>query len=99
MLTFLPDIRDTGKEGREAIIQKVKNVAKRSQGPFVFNWVSANSQSEFERVFEMQAGFPAIALMNYGKKRYSVFTGAFEEKKLLKWVNAKGALGLAGVGR
>ena len=90
VLTFLPDIRDTGKEGREAIIQKVKNVAKRSQGPFVFNWVSANSQSEFESVFEMQAGFPAIALMNYGKKRYSVFTGAFEEKKLLKWVNAKG---------
>ena len=84
VLTFLPDIRDTGKDGREEIIQKIKNVAKRSQGPFIFNWVAANSQPGFEKAFEMQAGFPAIALMNYGKKRYSVFTGAFEEKKLLK---------------
>lgn len=90
VLTFLPDIRDTGKSGREEIVQKIKNVAKRAQGPFIFNWVAANSQVDFEKVFEMQAGFPAIALMNYGKKRYSVFTGAFEEKKLLKWVNAKG---------
>lgn len=72
------------------LYKKIKNVAKRSQGPFIFNWVAANSQPGFEKAFEMQAGFPAIALMNYGKKRYSVFTGAFEEKKLLKWVNAKG---------
>ena len=90
VLAVLPDIRDTGKDGREAIVKKVKEVAKKSQGPYVYGWVAAGAQPGLEQQFDMTAGFPAIALLNHGKKVYSVFTGAFEVKKLARWVNARG---------
>lgn len=90
VLAFLPNIRDTGKDGREDIVKKVKEVAKKAQGPYVYGWVAAGAQPGLEKQFDMMAGFPAIALLNYGKKVYSVFTGAFEAKKLTRWVNARG---------
>ena len=90
VVTFLPDIRDTGVSGREDLLNRVKAAAKKAQGPYVFGWVAASSQPGLEKAFEMMAGFPAIALINYGKKRYSVFTGSFEEKKLVRWINARG---------
>ena len=56
VLTFLPDIRDTGKEGREAIIQKVKNW-QRSQG-HSYSTGCPQIRRVSLKVFEMQAGFP-----------------------------------------
>ena len=91
VLSFLPDLMESGKSGRESEIKLLKTVASKVSGAsFGFGWIAAGAQPELEQAFDLRAGFPAVVVMNYEKKVASIFMQAFEESKLISFVNRMG---------
>ena len=90
---FLPDIRDTMKSGRLDLINLIKGVATRARGAsYTFFWLSAGQHKNLEQLLDLRAGFPTVAVLNVQKKIYSVFSGAFSERKVAAFVDAKGSV-------
>lgn len=78
ILTFLPDIYDSHKAGREseiAILDQLAEVQKRK--PFVFFWEEGGKFYDFEQVLNLNFGYPATVAINQEKGRYAVHTGSF----------------------
>ena len=92
-MAFLPDIRDTMKSGRLDLIKMMKGVATRARGAsYTFFWLAAGQHENLERLLDLRAGFPTVAVLNVKKKIYSVFSGAFSERKVAAFVDAKGSV-------
>lgn len=61
VLALLPHILDSGKDGRNAYIDTLKDVAKlRRRDPFTFGWIEGGSQAALEGALELNFGFPAV---------------------------------------
>lgn len=61
MLLFVPDIRDSTKTQREALIATVKAVADAQvAGLFEYGWVVGGSQYDLEQKLNLGFGYPAV---------------------------------------
>merc|ERR1712196_672019 len=66
-IAFLPDIRDTGKADREALIEDLKAVQKSYRRSPVL-WAAAGTQPAWEEQFRLVGtGFPAVVKIRTGK--------------------------------
>ena len=61
MLLFVPDIRDAGKQQREAMIATFKKVAESQvRGLFQYGWLVGGSQYTMEERLNLGFGYPAV---------------------------------------
>lgn len=89
-IAFLPDIRDTGKAGREALIEGLKEVQKGTRRVPVV-WAAAGSQPAWEEHYDLAgAGFPAVVTLrtNQGEQLGVKHAGKYETAALAKFVTA-----------
>lgn len=78
IISFLPDLLDSHKAGREAeiaILDQLAEVQKRK--PFVFFWEEGGKFYDFEQALNLNFGYPATVAINKEKGRYAVHTGSF----------------------
>jgi protein disulfide-isomerase A6 len=59
VLAILPDIRDSGKAGREQLIEQIRE-AQRTARHIAFAWLAAGSQPKLEAAYFLNFGFPAV---------------------------------------
>ena len=72
MLLFVPDIRDSTKTQREAMLATMKAVAEAQvAGLFEYGWVVGGSQYDLEQKLNLGFGYPAVVAVGE-RKRESV---------------------------
>lgn len=62
VLVFLPHLLDSGKAGREAEVEELRQ-AQRSARHIKFGWVEAGAQPAWEAAYSLEFGFPAVLLL------------------------------------
>ena len=67
ILAFLPDIYDSGKEGRNAYLETFGGVANKNRRLFNYMWAAGGSQPALEEQLGLTFGFPAVAAVHRGK--------------------------------
>eukprot|EP01147_Barroeca_monosierra_P001326 gene1326-13_t len=88
-VSFLPDILDTGADGRNALISVQKALAERfKRRPFGWVWAIGGQQATLERALDIGGfGYPALAAFNSKKKKFAVLRGAYTEDSIKEFVN------------
>ena len=88
-IAFLPDIRETQAEGRNALIALEQALAdKNKRRPFGWVWVAAGSQPTLEKALDVGGfGFPAMVAVNAKKKKFATLRTAFTEESIQDFVN------------
>jgi len=81
VVTFLPDILDTGAEGRNNFLNTLKTLGekyKRKMWGYV--WTSAATHPKLEQSLGVGGfGYPALAVVNIRKKVFVLLRGSFSE--------------------
>lgn len=78
VLSFLPNLIDSHKSGREEYLKTLEDAAKQVRGkPFRFGWVQGGDQLDVENKFGLTFGYPSVLAINLDKQRYVVQRGAF----------------------
>ena len=67
ILAFLPDIYDSGKDGRNAYLETFGGVANKNRRLFNYMWAAGGSQPALEEQLGLTFGFPAVAAVHRGK--------------------------------
>ena len=69
MLLFVPDIRDSTKTQREAMLATMKAVAEAQvAGLFEYGWVVGGSQYDLEQKLNLGFGYPAVVAVGERKR-------------------------------
>jgi len=89
VLSFLPDLLDTGAAGRNAYIDTLRHLATTfKRKPLSFLWAAAMQQSKLEEAFGVGGfGYPALVVMNAKKQRYAQMVSAFTEEGITKYLD------------
>ena len=89
-VSFLPDILDTGADGRTALIAIQESLAERFKSrPFGWVWAVGGQQPAVEQALDVGGfGYPALAAFNSNKKKFAVMRGAYTEKSIKEFVNS-----------
>jgi protein disulfide-isomerase A6 len=85
---FLPDILDTGAEGRNRYLTQLSEVAKKLRGkPFSFVWSEGGAQPELEQRLEVTFGYPAFVLLATEKKAFALMRTSWNVDNIVNFVN------------
>jgi len=94
VIAFLPDIRDSGEDGRKNYLKELKELEESNKGkPINFLWVQGGQNFDFEESLGLRFGFPALVSLHWRKQRFSVMRKAFNK------ANIKSFVGLLSNGR
>ena len=55
--------------------------------PVSFMWAQAGDHQEFQDTFALNAGFPAVVLVNPMRNIFSVMRSSYSEENLEEWLN------------
>eukprot|EP01029_Cantina_marsupialis_P012791 TRINITY_DN2827_c0_g1_i1.p1 TRINITY_DN2827_c0_g1~~TRINITY_DN2827_c0_g1_i1.p1 ORF type:complete len:451 (+),score=165.42 TRINITY_DN2827_c0_g1_i1:37-1353(+) len=89
VISLLPHILDTGKDGRQSYIDTIAKVAKsQHSGLYRFFWMEGGSQPELEEKMNLNMGYPVNVAVSLSKNRYSIQSEAFDEKFTKKFLVA-----------
>lgn len=90
------DLRDSGKEQREKYIEVLKKAQVKARH-VPFTWVAQNNQPEFEKLYRLEFGFPALVYMKRaGEKEVGfVYQGKFDPGAISAFVSAGKSLNKA----
>lgn len=85
----MPDLLDTGANGRNELIEMQKTLAERNKRrPFGWVWTVAGKQPELEQALGIGGfGFPAMAALNAKKLKFATHRRAFEDKAIQDFVS------------
>jgi len=91
IIAVLPHILDSHKDGRDAYIDTLKEVAAANmRKPFNFGWIEIGSQPEFEAALTQEFGGiafpPAVVAVNVKKGRHVMMTGAFNSAGINRFI-------------
>lgn len=87
-IMFLPDILDTGAEGRNRYLTQLSEVAKKLRGkPFSFVWSEGGAQPELEQRLEVTFGYPAFVLLATEKKAFALMKTSWTVDNIVSFVN------------
>jgi protein disulfide-isomerase A6 len=83
---YLPLLQDSGKEGREAFVKTLQEVADAyKRRPFGWVWIEGTTQPDLESFFRV-ADLPALVAINAKKARYALMRGQFSVKGVTAFV-------------
>eukprot|EP00055_Hartaetosiga_balthica_P005297 m.15350 g.15350 ORF g.15350 m.15350 type:complete len:454 (-) comp4461_c0_seq1:22-1383(-) len=88
-VSFLPDIMDTGADGRNSLIEIQKELAEKFKSrPFGWVWAVGGQQPGIETAFDIGGfGYPALAAVNGRKKKFATLRGAYTKKSIQDFVD------------
>ncbi|CAH1247315.1 PDIA6 [Branchiostoma lanceolatum] len=90
VVSFLPDILDTGASGRNQYLGTLKELGekyRRKQWGWV--WAEAGAQSKVEQALGIGGfGYPAMAAVNLRKKKYVLLKGSFDREGIDEFLKA-----------
>lgn len=87
VISFLPHILDSGKDGRNTYLSQLQAVAQSVKGKrFVFLWSEGTAQADLESTLELNFGYPALVALSTEKKVFSTFRGTFSEAALREYL-------------
>jgi len=88
-VAVLPLLQDSGKGGRNAYIETLKqSAAKYKRRPFGWVWSEATLQPNLERALEVGgSGYPALVALNMKKGKFGTMRGQFSDKGVSEFVN------------
>lgn len=82
VVAFLPHIYDDMAKGRNEhlkVLDKVLQESKKDGKSIGFLWSQGGDQFDLEETLGMQFGFPAVIAVNFGKSRFGVHRGTFDQ--------------------
>lgn len=82
VVAFLPHIYDDGAKGRNEhlkVLNKVLQETKKDGKSIGFLWSQGGDQFELEEKLGLQFGFPAVIAVNFGKDRFGIHRGTFDQ--------------------
>jgi len=82
---ILPHVVETGAEGRNAMIETIKETQKLNgkASPTTFVWMQGGSQEAFESAFNV-GGYPTMTVVNHARTRFAHHIGAFKPEAMAK---------------
>nr|XP_054755172.1 protein disulfide-isomerase A6 homolog [Lytechinus pictus] len=81
IVSVLPHILDTGAVGRNQYIQILRELGEKYKAKlWGWVWTSAGEHSSLEQSLDIGGfGYPAMAVMNVRKKKFSILRGSFDK--------------------
>ncbi|CAK9259751.1 unnamed protein product [Sphagnum jensenii] len=91
-VTFLPDILDSKKEGRNKYIEVLHTVAEKfKRNAYRYVWAAAGKQPELEKAVGVGGyGYPAMVALNIKKAVYAPLRSSFDLDSVVKFVSEAG---------
>ncbi|CAM6083794.1 unnamed protein product [Calypogeia fissa] len=91
-VTFLPDILDSGAEGRNKYINILQTIAEKfKRSAYSYVWVAAGQQPALEKSVDVGGyGYPAMVAVNTKKRLYNPLRSAFELDAVVNFVKEAG---------
>jgi len=89
VLSFFPDLMDSGVEGRNNYLKTLRAVAEaQKRKPLNFLWAPALAQSRLEKELGVGgSGYPALVVMNAKKQRLGHMLRAYTEEAINKYID------------
>lgn len=88
VLVFLPNLYDSNAKERNSYLETLKKASTVGRGkPMNFLWVQGGDFFEFEEKLGMSFGFPALVVINHGKKKFAVMRSSFEVESVKTYLN------------
>mgnify|MGYP001062792599 CR=1 FL=1 len=89
VVAFLPNVLDSGIEGRNGYIAELtKAAAKLKRSSVGWVWAQGNRQSALEQALEVGgAGYPALAAVNVAKGKFAPMLGSFSADGISSFVD------------
>eukprot|EP00252_Welwitschia_mirabilis_P023968 TRINITY_DN6930_c0_g1_i1.p1 TRINITY_DN6930_c0_g1~~TRINITY_DN6930_c0_g1_i1.p1 ORF type:complete len:214 (+),score=56.58 TRINITY_DN6930_c0_g1_i1:44-685(+) len=91
-VSFLPDILDSGAEGRNKYLATLLSVAEKfKREPYSYVWAAAGKQPDLEKAVGVGGyGYPALVALNAKKGVYAPLRSAFEYQHIVDFVKEAG---------
>lgn len=99
-VAILPDILDTGAEGRNKYIDMLRTVGdKFKKNRYSYVWAPAGAQPDLEKAVGIGGyGYPALVALNAKKGYFSPFKSSFQLEHLSDFIRSIGVAGGRGSG-
>ncbi|XP_071505996.1 protein disulfide-isomerase A6 homolog [Diadema antillarum] len=90
VLSFLPDILDTGAEGRNQYLATLKGLGEKYKNKnWGWVWTAAGQQAKVEEALGIGGfGYPALSVLNYRKKVSMTLKGSFSKEGINEFLRA-----------
>ncbi|CDI81302.1 thioredoxin, putative [Eimeria acervulina] len=83
ILAFLPDVLDSGEEGRKNYLQTLNQVVKASVTvPVKFLWLQGGDNFDLEEQLHLAFGWPAVVAVHLARGKFSVHRGNFTRESI-----------------
>ena len=87
VVVILPHILDSSPEERSVYLEMIKSTVNNFRDkPVSFMWTQAGDHQEFQDTFALNAGFPAVILINPMRTLFSVMRSSYSEENLEEWL-------------
>jgi hypothetical protein len=87
IVALLPSLLDSSPEERKVYIEIVRSVANNFRDkPVSFLWAGAGDHADFETLFNLNSGFPALLLINPARQVFTTMKAGLTEENLQGWL-------------
>jgi protein disulfide-isomerase A6 len=87
IISFLPNIIDSGSEKRKEYIEQIKAIrTKNVSRPITFLWAQGGDNFDFEESIGLGFGYPSVIAINHAKKKYSIMRAQFTKENVDKFI-------------
>jgi protein disulfide-isomerase A6 len=88
VIAFLPHIYESNAVERNRYLDSFKKASTIGRGkPITFLWTQGGDNFDYEEKLGVTFGFPAILLVNHGKKKYTTMKTSFEYENIKGFIN------------
>lgn len=89
VVTVLPHILDCPADCRTQYLELLRDIGEKyKKMMWGWLWVEAGAQMDLESAFDVGGfGYPAVAVVNYKKMKYSLLRGSFSKKNIEEFLN------------
>lgn len=88
IIAFFPNLYESTLSDRNKYIEAFKKSSTVGRGkPMSFLWAQGGDNFDYEDKFGLSFGFPALLVVNHGKKKYSLMRSSFELENVKTYLN------------
>jgi protein disulfide-isomerase A6 len=87
VVALLPSLLDSSPRERSVYVEIIRSVANNFRDkPVSFLWAGAGDHGDFETLFNLNSGFPAVVLINPGRQVFTTLKAGLTEESLQEWL-------------
>lgn len=88
IISFIPHIYESNAQERNKYLEIIKKASTIGNGkPLNFIWAQGGDNFDFEEKLGLQFGFPALLVVNHGKKKYAIMKSSFDYENIKIFLN------------